>query len=46
MVWIDESGFETDLVATAQAQTKWNKVAAGFASVAAIAQGTLVAITW
>jgi hypothetical protein len=46
LVWTDESGFETDLVATAQTQTKWNKVAAAFASVAAIAQGALAAITW
>lgn len=46
LVWVDDNGFETDLVATAQAQTRWNRVAAAFASVAAIAQAALVVITW
>ncbi|MCF5244210.1 MULTISPECIES: hypothetical protein [Pseudomonas syringae group] len=46
IVWADEAGFETDLAATVKSQTKWNKIAAGSASVAAIAQGVLAAITW
>ncbi|NMZ56544.1 MULTISPECIES: hypothetical protein [Pseudomonas chlororaphis group] len=46
LVWTDESGFQTDLAATAKAQTKWNQIAAAFASVAAITQGILAFATW
>lgn len=41
IVWTDESGFEMDIAATAKKQTKWNQIAAGFASIAAVAQAVL-----
>lgn len=41
LVWKDEDGSQTDLVETAKKQGKWNKIAAIFASIAAVAQAIL-----
>ncbi|MBS6035891.1 MULTISPECIES: hypothetical protein [Pseudomonas] len=42
LVWTDEDGAQTDLVATAKLQGKWNKIAAIFASIAAGAQAITI----
>lgn len=43
--WFHEDGSETDLEATMKKQSKWNKIAAGLASLAAITQGGLALIS-
>lgn len=40
--WVHKDGSETDLYATLKKQSKWNKLAAALASVAALTQGVLV----
>ncbi len=44
IVWTDEAGRQTDVSATVEKQAKWNKVAAAFASLAALLQAALVVL--
>ncbi|MBO0369436.1 hypothetical protein GIB23_20375 [Pseudomonas putida] len=41
IVWEHEDGTQTDLKATMDKQSKWNKIAAAFAAVAAVTQAGL-----
>ncbi|BCG26495.1 hypothetical protein TUM18999_46860 [Pseudomonas tohonis] len=44
IVWTGKDGKETDLPATIEMQSKWNKIAAVFASIAALLQAVQVVL--
>lgn len=44
VVWKHEDGSQTDLKATMEKQSRWNKIAAAFAAVAAVTQAVLALI--
>jgi hypothetical protein len=46
LIYVDEEGGETDLIATAALQGRWNKWAAAFAAIAALCQSILRWITF